>query len=128
MARKNEFWIPYADDINSNVTVWKEETGHIFKAINKESFPSILWKYTFPHGLDHETYKIISQVREDGYLKVSRDLGVFWYKLDLVEKIEHVGASYFMGVDGGPLFILNLDGTCGLIACCLADVFEEAII
>lgn len=137
MARKKDFWIPYCDDVDGNITVWKNEANTAMKAVDKTSFPKRLFEFTFPFGLSYEDYKIVSKVEGKGWntgqegneidvLKVeSKAEKSGMYNLDLVKKVIQKDADLYLGVEDGPLFVLNPDGSCGLIACVLTDEFAE---
>jgi len=143
MARRiKEFWIPYCDDLQGNVTVWRNEGNTVMKGVERKSIPSRLFEYTFPYGPSHEDYKVVSRTEGHGINKtksgkIEAELPVTQvesfagkrgtYSTDLLKRVELKKAELYLGVENGPLFVLNPDGSCALVACCLPDEFAEAI-
>lgn len=138
MARK-PFWTPYATDKYDNVTVWNHENV-LMKADSLSCLPYILIR-VFEKGANHQDYKVTAFCEgkaktiyrkktqtEFEALKVVSDVnksGI--YDLALVKKVRKHEAEMYLSNGSGVLLIVNKDGTCGLVAHCIVDVFEEAV-
>lgn len=138
MAKK-QFWKPYATDIKENVTVWNHENV-LMKADSVSCLPYFLTR-SFEKGATHPDYKVTASCEgkaktvfrkktraEFDALKVVSDVnksGI--YDLELVKKVRKPGSEMYLSDGSGILLIVNKDGSCGLVAHCVVDVFEEAV-
>lgn len=133
MARK-AFWKPYADGVQTN------EGYTLMKADSLQSIPKFLLG-VFVKGLTCDRYLVESQIEGIGRNvskngKIEAEMPVLevhnvegksgTYALELVKKVNKVGSKMYLPQNNGVLLIINKDGACGIVACCLPDVFEVA--
>ncbi len=131
MARK-AFWKPYCDGVQTN-------DGHsVIKSINLLSIPEFI-RSIYDEKETDNGQEIIQRIEGRGknYSKKGKLESEFdvikvlsgegnsgIYNKELIKKVEKNNSKMYLPHKSAPILIINKDGSCGIVACCLPDVFE----
>lgn len=131
MARK-AFWKPYADGVQIN------DGNTLMKADDLKSIPKFLLS-VFQKGTTYDSYMVESRIEgigrnvtKNGKILAKMSLlevhsiegNSGTYDTSLVKKVDKQGSKMYLPQNNGVLLIINKDGSCGMVSCCLLDEFE----